>query len=91
MLAGRALTLLLEDWGYDPIRLDSYLTGVVDELLEGAHLLLFVPREDEGRREAFLDAMGKCTLQVADMAGDRALHGRRGYTCVNGSCLFQGG
>ena len=22
---------------------------------------------------------------------DHALHGRRGYTCVNGSCLFQGG
>jgi hypothetical protein len=60
--------LLLEEWGYDTIPLDSYPTGVVDELLEGAHLLLFVPRVDEGVREAFVCAMGKSTLQVGDMA-----------------------
>jgi hypothetical protein len=59
--------LLVEDWGYDTIPHDSYPTGVVDELLEGAHLLLFVPRVDEGVCEAFLGAMGKCTLQVGDM------------------------
>jgi hypothetical protein len=67
-VVGRALTLLVEDWGYDTIPLDSSLTGVVDELLEGAHLLLFVPRVDEGVREAFLGAMGKSTQQVGDMS-----------------------
>ena len=50
--------MLVEDWGYDTIPHDSYPTGVVDELLEGAHLLLFVPRVDEGVREAFIGAMG---------------------------------
>jgi hypothetical protein len=59
--------LLLQDCGYDTIPLDSYPTGVVDDLLEGAHLLLFVPRVDEGVREAFLGTMGKCTLQGGDM------------------------
>jgi hypothetical protein len=59
--------LLVEDWGYDTIPHDSYPAGVVDELLEGAHLLLLIPRLDEGVREAFLGAMGKCTLQVGDM------------------------
>jgi hypothetical protein len=29
--------------------------------------LLFVPRVDDGVREAFLGAMGKCTLQVGDI------------------------
>ena len=47
--------------------LDSYPTGVVDELLEGAHLLLLTPRVDEGVREAFLGAMGKSTPQKADI------------------------
>jgi hypothetical protein len=63
-----ALSSLLEDWGYDTIPLNSYPTGVVDELLEGALLLLLVLRVDEGVREAFLRAMGKSTLQVGDMA-----------------------
>ena len=57
-VVGPALSLLVEDWCYDTIPHDSYPTGVVDELLEGAHLLLFVPRVDEGVREAFLGAMG---------------------------------
>jgi hypothetical protein len=57
-VVGPALSLLMEDWGYDTIPHDSYPTGVVNELLEGAHLLLFVPRVDEGVREAFLGAMG---------------------------------
>jgi hypothetical protein len=66
-VVGPALSLLVEDWGYDTIPHDSYPTGVVDELLEGAHLLLFVPRVDEGVREAFLGAMGKSTPQKADI------------------------
>ena len=57
-VVGRSLCVLLEGSGYKTTLLDSYPTGVVDELLEGAHLLLFVPRVDEGVREAFLGAMG---------------------------------
>jgi hypothetical protein len=41
--------------------------GLSTSWLEGAHLLLFVPRVDDGVREAFLGAMGKCTLQVGDI------------------------
>jgi hypothetical protein len=40
--------LLLEGYGYR--------TGVVDELVEAADLLLLVPRLDKGVREAFLGA-----------------------------------
>ena len=47
--------------------LDSYPTGVVDELLEGADLLLLAPRLDKGVRESFLGAMGKSAPQTADM------------------------
>jgi hypothetical protein len=39
----------------------------VDELLDGAHLLLLTPRVDEGVREAFLGAMGKRVPQKAEM------------------------
>jgi hypothetical protein len=59
--------VLLEGAGYHTTLLDSYPTGVVDELLEGAHLLLLTPRVDEGVREAFLGAMGKSTPQKGDM------------------------
>jgi len=59
--------VLLEGSGYQTTLLDSYPTGVVDELLEGAHLLLLPPRVDEGVREAFLGAMGKSTPQKAEM------------------------
>jgi hypothetical protein len=59
--------VLLEGSGYKTTLLDSYPTGVVDELLEGAHLLLLTPRVDQGVREAFLGAMGKSTPQKADM------------------------
>jgi hypothetical protein len=59
--------VLLEGSGYKTTLLDSYPTGVVDELLEGADLLLLTPRVDEGVREAFVGAMGKCTQQKADM------------------------
>ena len=39
----------------------------MDELLDGAHLLLLTPRVDEGVREAFLGAMGKTTPQIGEM------------------------
>jgi hypothetical protein len=59
--------VLLEGSGYQTTLLDSYPTGVVDELLDGAHLLLLTPRVDEGVRQAFVGAMGKSTPQKADM------------------------
>ena len=64
---GRALSLLLEGSGYETAPLDSYPTGIVDELLDGADLLLLAPRLDEGVREAFLGAMAKSTPQKARM------------------------
>jgi len=66
-VVGRSISVLLEGSGYQTTLLDSYPTGVVDELLEGAHLLLLPPRVDEGVREAFLGAMGKSTPQKAEM------------------------
>ena len=66
-VVGRSLCVLLEGSGYQTTLLDSYPSGVVDELLDGAHLLLLTPRVDEGVREAFLGAMGKSTPQKADM------------------------
>jgi hypothetical protein len=66
-VVGRALCALLESNGYRTTPIASYTTGVVDKLLEGAHLLLLAPRLDEGVREAFLGAMGKSTPQKAQM------------------------
>ena len=66
-VVGRSLCVLLECSGYETTLLDSYPTGIVDELLEGAHLLILTPRVDQGVREAFLGAMGKSTPQVGDM------------------------
>jgi hypothetical protein len=66
-VVGRSLSVLLEGSGYQITLLDSHPTGVVDELLEGAHLLILTPRVDQGVREAFLGAMGKSTPQKADM------------------------
>jgi hypothetical protein len=66
-VVGRTLCVLLESPGYNTVLLDSYPTGVVDELLEGADLLLLTPRVDQGVREAFLGAMGKSTPQKGDM------------------------
>jgi hypothetical protein len=66
-VVGRALCALLESSGYQTRPLDAYPTGVVDELLEGADLLLLTPRVDEGVREAFVGAMGKSTPQVGEM------------------------
>ncbi len=66
-VVGRALCALLEGSGYRPTPIGSYPTGVVDELLDGADLLLLAPRLDEGAREAFLGAMGKSAAQTADV------------------------
>ena len=66
-VVGRTLSLLLEGHGYQTILLDSYPTGIVDELLDGADLLLLTPKVDQGVREAFLGAMGKSTPQKAEM------------------------
>jgi len=66
-VVGRALCALLEGSGYQTRPLDSYPTGVVDELLDGADLLLLAPRLDEGVREAFVGAMGKSTPQRVSM------------------------
>jgi hypothetical protein len=63
----RVLSLLLEGFGYSIRVLEAYPSGVVDELLEGADLLILAPRVDEGVREAFVGAMGKNTPQKADM------------------------
>jgi hypothetical protein len=66
-VVGRALCALLESSGYRTIPIDAYPTGVVDELLESANLLLLTPRVDQGVREAFVGAMGKSTPQKAQM------------------------
>jgi hypothetical protein len=66
-VVGRALCALLESSGYKTTPLDAYPTGVVDELLEGADLLLLAPRLDQGVREAFVGAMGKSAPQRAGM------------------------
>lgn len=66
-VVGRALSALLGSSGYDIRPLDAYPTGVVDDLLDGADLLLLAPRLDLGVREAFLSAMGRSTSQNAGM------------------------
>ncbi len=66
-VVGRALCALLEGSGYHARPLDAYPTGVAEEQLEGAHLLLLAPRLDQGVREAFVGAMGKNTPQKGEM------------------------
>ena len=66
-VVGRALSALLEGSGYRIRLLDSYPTGIVDELLAGADLLMLTPRVDEGVREAFVGAMGKKEPHKAHM------------------------
>jgi hypothetical protein len=66
-VVGSALRALLEGHGYRTAPIDAHPTGVIDELLDGADLLLIAPRLDEGVREAFVGAMGKSAPQKADM------------------------
>jgi hypothetical protein len=66
-VVGSALCALLEGSGYRTTPIGSHPTGVVDELLDGADLLLLAPRLDEGAREAFLGAMGKSSPQRAEV------------------------
>jgi hypothetical protein len=66
-VVGRALCALLESSGYHTTPLNTHPTGIVDELLDGADLLLLAPRLEEVVREAFVGAMGKSTPQKADM------------------------
>jgi hypothetical protein len=66
-VVGSALCALLGGHGYRINPLDAHPTGIVDELLEGADLLLLAPRLEEGAREAFLGAMGKSIPQTADV------------------------
>jgi hypothetical protein len=66
-VVGRSLSVLLEGHGYNTVLLDSHPTGIVDELLEGAHLLILTPKVDQGVREAFVGAMGKRVPQKAEM------------------------
>jgi hypothetical protein len=66
-VVGGALCALLGGYGYRTLPLDAHPTGAVDELLEGAELLLLAPRLDAGAREAFLGAMGKGVPQNALM------------------------
>jgi len=66
-VVGRALCVLLEGSGYGTTPIAAYTIGIVDELLDGAHLLLLTPRLDEGVREAFIGTMGKSTPQTAEM------------------------
>ena len=58
-VVGSALCALLGGCGYRINPLDARPSGVVDELLEGANLLLLAPRLEEDEREAFLGAIGK--------------------------------
>jgi hypothetical protein len=62
-VVGSALRALLQDSGYRTSPLDSHPTGVADDLLDGADLLLLAPRLDAGAREAFLGAIGKSILR----------------------------
>ena len=66
-VVGRALCALLESNGYRTTPIASYPIGVVDDLLEGAHLLLLAPRLDRGVGEAFLAGMGKSAPHRASM------------------------
>jgi len=92
-VVGRSLSVLLESHGYNTVLIDAYPTGVVDELLEGAHLLLLTPRVDQGVREAFLGAMGKRVPQKADMpvivlstATEESLPKKKGVISVPWPC-----
>ena len=65
-LAEDILVRLLEREGYAVRSLGAYPSGVVDELLEGADLLLLAPSLDADVRRAFLGAM-RSTPKTAAM------------------------
>src|SRR5215203_174649 len=71
-VVGRAICALLEGLGYQIAPIDSRPTEVVDELLEGANLLLLAPRLEEGARG--LPGCDRQGLPKRRYAGDRALH-----------------
>ena len=54
-----SLVRLLREEGYTTRLLEAYPTGVVDELLDGADVLLLAPGLDASVRGAFLDAMSR--------------------------------
>jgi hypothetical protein len=56
-LAEDILVRLLEREGYATRLLEAYPAGVVEELLDGADLLLLAPGLDSDVRRAFLEAM----------------------------------
>jgi len=64
-VVGSALCALLGGCGYSINPLDARPTGVVDELLEGANLLLLAPRLEKEARETFLGAIGESVRQRA--------------------------
>jgi len=66
-VVGRALCALLESNGYRTTPIASYPIGVVDDLLDGADLLLLAPRLDRGVGEAFLAGMGRSAPHRASM------------------------
>jgi hypothetical protein len=66
-VVGCALCALLEGSGYRTTSIEAHPTGVVDELLDGADLLLLAPRLNTDVRKAFLGAMGKSAPQKAKM------------------------
>ena len=66
-VVGSALYALLGGHGYRIAPIDAHPTGIVDELLKGADLLLLAPRVDGGVRDAFLGAVGKSAPERADM------------------------
>jgi hypothetical protein len=66
-VVGSALCALLEGHGYRTVPLAAHPTGVVDEMLDGADLLLLTPRLDENAHEAFVGAIGKSVPRRADV------------------------
>lgn len=83
-VVGCAISALLEGSGYGIIPLDSYPTGVVDEVLDGAHLVLLAPRLREVVREAFVGTISTpqrestpvlVALEEGLLEGERVLRG----------------
>ena len=72
-LAEDILVRLLEREGYNTRLLEAYPTGVVEELLDGADLLLLAPGLDSDVRRAFLETMrsapGTAHIPVLPLSG----------------------